>query len=366
MQFASRPESLRLVATALGVGAMLVVVACDNRPSAVRCASPCSAVQQCCATASGNQCVDIFSNPAHCGGCGMACAAGQLCVNRTCMNVSGLPDAGPVDARVVGADAPITGMCSPACGADFMCCGTTCVRRDGGSSAMDPSFSNCGACGRACNTMTANRCGRFGSSTVCMCGDGPACDAARGESCVLGTSGNYECLRNDIPENCGSPPVRCNPGESCERGMCVCGSLGRRCPDGETCVSSGGTTSCRDLRTDPLNCGMVGNACAPGEMCVGGSCICPGSGRACMRAGGGMFGGGGPPSCGSTGGLSLPCGMFASCGEVCCATGCVPVSNSNCGACGVSCGEGEDCGTSLFGGGDGGGMSGLDGGFPFP
>jgi hypothetical protein len=350
----------------LGALMLLALGACDNRTSAPRCTPGCSSVQMCCgSSATGNRCVDYFSDPANCGGCGNVCAAGQLCVNRMCMTTSSLPDAGPVDARVPGVDAPIIGSCSPACGADFQCCGSTCVNRDGAGGTSDPSFANCGACGRACDADVANRCGRFGTMTTCMCGSGPACEASLGETCVLGTSGDYECLRSDIPENCGSPPVACNPGESCNAGNCECGSLGRACPDGESCVSTGGTATCRDLSTDPMNCGMVGRACAAGEECSGGMCICPAAGRACMAGGGGGLPiGGGPASCGASGGLSLPCGgggglpIGGGCGEVCCSTGCVAVDNNNCGGCGVVCGADEECGTSLGGGGDGG--------LPFP
>ncbi len=354
---------------------LLALGACDNRTMTVRCTATCSAVQQCCATTSGNACVDVFTSPANCGGCGNVCAAGQICVNRMCMATTAQPDAGPIDARVIGSDSPISGSCSPACGADFQCCGSTCVNRDGAGGPTDPSFSNCGTCGRACDSDVANRCGRFGTTTVCMCGTGPACDSRLGETCVLGTSGDYECLRNDIPENCGTPPVMCNAGESCEGGMCVCGTTGRGCPSGETCVSTGGSSTCRDLSTDPANCGAIGNACTAGEECSGGMCLCPGSGgsmTACMRGGGGMFGGGGPASCGDSGGLSLPCGgggglpIGGSCGEVCCpGMGCVAVDNSNCGGCGVACTGDQECGTSLLGGGDSS-TGGGDGGLPFP
>lgn len=373
MSFASlRARSPHAVLGMVGLFALAsFVAACDNRGGGTaRCSTTCSAVQMCCSTSTGNRCIDYFSDPANCGACGNICASGQICVNRMCMATTGLPDAGPIDAAGPRPDAPVTGSCSPACGADFQCCGSTCVARDGSGGTSDPSFSNCGACGRACDADTANRCARFGTMTTCMCGSGPACDSRLGETCVLGTSGDYECLRNDIPENCGSPPVMCNTGESCEGGMCVCGTLGRSCGAGETCVSSGGTSTCRDLSSDPMNCGMVGNACSPGEECSGGRCLCPGAGGAmteCMDASGGIIPGmgGGTPTCGASGGLSLPCGgggglpIGGGCGEVCCpGMGCVAVDNSNCGACGMACGADEECGTSLIGGGDGG--------LPFP
>lgn len=358
--FASRfPAHLNpahLTTAMLGALALFALAACDNRNMTVRCTPGCSSVQMCCSSSTGNRCIDYFSDPANCGGCGNVCASGQLCVNRMCMASTVFPDAGPVDARTVANDAPFSGSCTPTCGADFNCCGSTCVARDGAGGTSDPSFSNCGACGRACDSDGANHCGRFGTSTQCMCGTGPACDTSIGDSCVLGMSGDYECLRSDIPENCGTPPVRCNPGESCDSGMCVCGSLGRQCAAGETCVNTGGTATCRDFSSDPMNCGRMGNACLAGEECVSGSCSCNG-GAACMRVdsgGGGLPIGGGPASCMAEGGAVLECGGggipfpgLGGCGQVCCATGCIDVDSANCGGCGVTCGAGQVCGTAF-------------------
>ena len=378
--FASSRSPLHPYLAAFSAVALFALGACDNRTTAARCTPGCSSVQMCCtSSASGNRCVDYFSDPMNCGGCGNVCASGQICANRMCMNVSGLPDAGPVDARVSGPidTGSMPGSCMPSCAAGSQCCGSTCVSRDGAGGTSDPSFSNCGACGRACDADVANRCSRFGTMTQCMCGSGPACNASAGETCVLGSTGDYECLRSDIPENCGMPPVRCNSGESCNAGRCECGSLGRACASGESCVSTGGTSTCRDLSTDPMNCGMPGRACASGEECVGGMCLCPGMGgtmTACMAGGGGGLPiGGGPASCGDSGGLSLPCGGGGlpggggglpglpglGCGEVCCpGTGCVPVDDNNCGGCGVVCGADQTCGTRFGGGGAGG--------LPFP
>lgn len=358
----------RLFVASLGAALLLFVGACDNRTNnmTARCTPGCSSVQMCCGSSAGNRCVDYFSDPANCGACGNVCASGQVCVSRMCQSPPSVADAGPVDARFTGTDAPVSGACSPACGADFLCCGTSCITRDGAGGTTDPSFSNCGRCGQVCNATSANRCGRFGTTTQCLCGTGPACDATRGESCVLGTSGNYECLRSDLPENCGTPPVRCSGDETCTGGRCVCGGLGTACPSGQTCTGSGATATCRDFSSDPMNCGRAGNACQAGEECSAGACVCAGAGRACMAASsGGLPIGGGAPSCGS-GGLSLPCGgggggipIGGSCGEVCCpGRGCIAVDNNNCGACGNACASGQECGTSLIGGGDGG--------LPFP
>lgn len=45
----------------------------------------CSAVQLCCDGATGFACVDYYSDPANCGGCGIACDPGAVCVGRMCV-----------------------------------------------------------------------------------------------------------------------------------------------------------------------------------------------------------------------------------------------------------------------------------------
>ncbi len=368
---ASRSRFHDFLLVALGA-ALLFAWGCDNRGGSTpaRCTPSCSSVQICCSSSAGNRCIDHFSDPANCGACGNVCAAGQICVNRACTSTSTLPDAGPITA----ADAYYNpGSCSPACSADSMCCGSTCVSRTGGVSASDPSFANCGSCGRACDASVANHCGRpgGGATTVCMCGNYQACNAARGESCGLGPTGEYQCLRSDTPESCGPSHTACAAGESCEGGMCVCGSTGRPCPTGMICAG----TTCRDVSSDPANCGAIGHACMAGEECVRGSCSCPGAGRACTPADSGGSGGlpigGGTPSCstdnisecGGGGGFPIPGipGFGGSCGEVCCpGTGCVAVDNNNCGSCGMRCEGEETCGTGFE-------FPGLgDAGFPFP
>jgi hypothetical protein len=38
----------------------------------------------------GNSCVDIQTDPQHCGTCGVACTANQDCVNGVCQQTRGL------------------------------------------------------------------------------------------------------------------------------------------------------------------------------------------------------------------------------------------------------------------------------------
>jgi hypothetical protein len=119
----------------------------------------------------GAQCVDLRSNPAHCGRCGLACAAGRACVG---------------------------GFCDEPCAAPRLMCGGVCT-----DPSVDPS--HCGACGNACPAgaiCTAGRC-------VSRCGAG---QLSCGGPCV-------DPLSN--PLHCGACDTPCTNGSSCSAGRCT-------------------------------------------------------------------------------------------------------------------------------------------------
>ncbi len=182
-----------LLLGAFGCGSPLVGLECD--PGFSRC---------------GSSCADLKSDDNNCGGCGMACGAGEMCADSQCVpgaatEDGGLPDGGDdVDAGDDDAGISLPPRCSGdgspdtcVCGIGEIKCGTTC--RNAGS---DPN--HCGSCGLSC---------------------GP------GGFCVSG-----ECL-----PACDPPLSQCS-------GQCV------------------------DLETDPRNCGFCGNVCESG-LCAEGECI---------------------------------------------------------------------------------------------
>ena len=86
-------------------------------------------------TECGGACVAVQSDPANCGACGVACAAGQTCAAGVCTGG--------------------TEVCTP----PLRRCGALCV-----DAQSDPA--NCGACGRAClagQTCTAGACAAVGT-----------------------------------------------------------------------------------------------------------------------------------------------------------------------------------------------------------
>ncbi|MBO6938091.1 MAG: hypothetical protein JJ863_24190 [Deltaproteobacteria bacterium] len=166
-------------------------------------------------TACGGTCVDTRFDPANCGGCGMACGAGDVCLSGTCTP---------------------QGMCTGA----LVDCSGTCV-----DPRNDPM--NCGSCGTSC-----------ASGEVCNVG---TCSSA----CGLGTEAcDGRCVDSQVdPNNCGACGNVCGAGEVCSAGTCELNCAGG------TVDCSG---SCVDIAANTNHCGACDNACPTGTACNGGSC----------------------------------------------------------------------------------------------
>lgn len=64
------------------------------------CPITCSSVQACCQVRGDYVCVDIYTNAANCGGCGIECGTGEVCIGGSCGELPAMPDAGWPDAYV--------------------------------------------------------------------------------------------------------------------------------------------------------------------------------------------------------------------------------------------------------------------------
>jgi hypothetical protein len=201
------------------------------------CASP---LQRC-----GAVCVDVASDPSHCGTCDTICTSGFACIDGTC---APLCPPGLVDCS--------GGCVDPTTNLQF--CGATpgCGAGDVGSSGM------------ACPTGAP-------------CQDG-ACTPVEGMPCSPGLVGcDGVCIDpTDNIAHCGAT-AGCGlgdagwPGEACgPEGICVIGLC--EAPDC-TALCDG---ICIDPAVSPTHCGASGNceganagtACAPGAICVDGAC----------------------------------------------------------------------------------------------
>lgn len=123
---------------------------------------PCDAGQcvLACAPSEANcdgVCVDLFTDPANCGACGVACGSGSFCVGGQCLRSNGLSCNANSEC--------LSGFCS-----DTVCCETAC---DGvcGSCALP---GNAGTC--VCydvNTDPENECPTTSCDGTCGCSPSP-------------------------------------------------------------------------------------------------------------------------------------------------------------------------------------------------
>jgi hypothetical protein len=237
-------------------------------------ASACQAGQTQC----GAECVDLVSNPSHCGACNTPCAAGQSCANSQCACLAGLTSCAGACVNLQS-DGDNCGNCGTACGAGQLCsaglCGTTCTvpgQTPCGTSCVDlmTDAANCGTCGIACGT------GQECASGGCVCPTGlTLCDGA-----CIDTSANIN--------NCGACGVVCAAGQTCQSGACQ-GSTGTG-GAGTGGASTGGAATGGSLPTG-------------GHTPTGGSTPTGGAGTGGQGAGGAT--GGAPPA------TELPCDIYA-------------------------------------------------------
>ncbi len=238
-------------------------------------------------------CVALKRDPTHCGACGKACKAGEVCVQ---------------------------GGCALQCGGNTIKCGSTCVNQK-----SDPE--NCGMCAQKC-----------AQGMVCNVGK---CDVSCQQGLTNCSGGCVDFQTDD--DNCGSCGTTCDSGQHCAAGKCVA-----TCQGGWTSCPNDGGTTCVDLATDNANCGSCGNPCANGQFCS------PGADGGMSTCGLGCFGG--TTKCGNKcadlmidpqncGACNTPCngtcfgGMCCSGSLVWCGA-CINIKTdaNNCGGCGIKCG----------------------------
>jgi hypothetical protein len=165
----------------------------------------------------GGECVDLDTDPQHCGACPNACEPTQSCVGGACACALGTIDCGGqcVD---VSADPFRCGGCDNVCAAQEHCRQGSCACRPGltdcSGACMDlqTDEGHCGACGNACNA---------GSEQVCVNGN-----------CLVIT-----CEAHDPPyETCGVAEMSCVDPASMDYHPLHCGECDSPCEVDELCV----------------------------------------------------------------------------------------------------------------------------------
>ncbi|MGB1700856.1 MAG: MXAN_6577-like cysteine-rich protein, partial [Nannocystaceae bacterium] len=110
-----------------------------------------------CEKCGGDVCVDLTSDPIHCGECDLACPPGVGCEQGVCVCPDGQTACGEACVNTLG-DVNHCGGCGNVCADGKVCylglCADTCADlEDCGGSCVDLSMDpmNCGACGTTCD-----------------------------------------------------------------------------------------------------------------------------------------------------------------------------------------------------------------------
>jgi len=344
-------------------------------------------------------CQDVANDPMNCGGCGVQCGAGELCIEGRCgcggtvasglgeqacpepMGAVGLEanqccQSDPMDpmsgsCRDVTSDVGNCGVCGRSCGANAVCDDRICTcdpaspnlddcngdlgmpGGDGCETDLQTSRPHCGMCGNRCNPPQATGRCVGGSCTIDGCNaDFDDCDGLVGNGC----EGNLRSLAHC--NGCGNVCNLDGADETCAMRVCEIDACDSDVADCNSNPSDGCETPLGTV-SDCARCGDVCNlpnatpVCNSGRRCRIGSCDdgwedCNGD-----PSDGCETNIDADENCGTCGN---DCGSFATCmGRACacnarrldCATGSpwceVPFGTNNCGACGARCGANESC-----------------------
>ena len=212
-----------------------------------KCSLACDELYADCNKSDKDGCETSTSDdPKNCGFCGNTCKDGELCWRGACGCPNGFTQCGD-DCKNLESDNNNCGACGSLCRAPksdnpAWLCGP------GLTPANTAWACATAACNLECKPM-------FGNCNKDLCADGCEVD-----------------LRAD-PLNCGGCGNKCDAGQDCIDGTCICPAGTTRCGD-----------ECTDLSVDPYNCGACGNYCPgpsglrPGRVtsgspsCQGGKC----------------------------------------------------------------------------------------------
>ncbi len=182
----------------------------------------------------GKVCVDVQSDPQHCGDCGAACGAGKACT---------------------------AGKCTLNCGSTLATCADQCIDLQN-----DPA--HCGACDKACPAA-------MGADPLCLAGQcSTACQPGLADCDAMAMNGCEVDLSKD-PKHCAKCDTACpsvahgTPG--CAKGKCGIGS----CDPGYDDCNKDPSDGCEiNLNKDPKNCSKCAMGCnqATMEQCQNGTC----------------------------------------------------------------------------------------------
>jgi len=218
------------------------------------------------------ECVDLMTNTSHCGGCEQPCAADEVCVNGACS--VDCPGGWEVCGDVcvdTQADINHCGGCDKPCGEGEECASGVCQCPQGteacANTCVDTStdLAHCGKCDNLCP-------GGANATTTCAMGTcGQECNKDY-DDCNMMPDGCETNLTSDLKHcgKCGNPcPSVTNGTPECKASACGIGS----CNSGYDNCDNQLATGCEtNLNTDDKNCGQCKYDCGVGNYCSGGKC----------------------------------------------------------------------------------------------
>jgi hypothetical protein len=335
-------------------------------------------------TCCGSTCTDIGADPNNCGACGLACDFGSVCqatnahpdqgvclptsctgqVSGTACLSNGRKGVccGGSDCVDVASDTANCGFCGLSCPTDagFECHQSQCEFLDDGG-----NFTYCGD-----NTLTCPTGWTCSPIGLCLldCAsapDGVSCGSYYSLATQFGGTLSQSCCSHvcaDLgidPANCGVCGFACSAGEACNGGLCKKTDCSLSSGAFTTCAMAGGDGGlccggqCVDPTSDVVNCGRCGVSCAVGSSCAAGICgptedggpcggTCP-SGTFCLEFDNACH----TPTCGpnDTGETCALVDGGSAIDGTCCNGTCLDLGAdpNNCGFCGQACGESAQC-----------------------
>ncbi|MBI5513434.1 MAG: hypothetical protein HY909_06665 [Deltaproteobacteria bacterium] len=240
-----------------------------------------------CAEGAGMRCVDVRTDPNHCGRCGVRCCTGMPCVDGRCQGIFGCsPGSTRCDCACVNTqtDSSNCGACGNSCPAGRVCHSGICSDPGcvGGGAAcaaglcvcagrctsLQTDTANCGACGNVCPPRMVCTAGRCEALPTPDGGAGDAGDAGGGLSCGAVTE---PAMPMGVCDGRGRIACQMWADALLDGGMArvVCVQEPAGCARADTCADLRDLTTCR--------CG-AGPACGPGQSCqdtpAGPACRC--------------------------------------------------------------------------------------------
>jgi hypothetical protein len=201
------------------------------------CGSICGAGTTFC----GGRCVDLGSDIAHCGACGMACPA-----------------------RANAATTCAARACGFACSAGFADCDANPA--NGCETNLNTSTTNCGRCGGACVLPNATPACATGVCAVAACTAGFGnCDGVAANGCEVDLTATVTHCGA-----CGNACAAANATTACRSSACAVARCNNGLGDCDNVYANGCESA---LATDNANCGACGTRCAAGTQCTASRCV---------------------------------------------------------------------------------------------